>query len=581
MRRQKGALSPWVVAGIAAVAAAIACAALATNSLRRGELSTVDTRFMVRGSEPPRAGIVLVALDGRTLHQLELQPPLPRSIHARLIEVLYRARPKLIAYDFQFVGRTKSAEDNALLRALAQARPVLVATHDTSAGPLPVAGRTPNRGVSHVPLGSAAVLNDADGKVRRLLYVPYELPSFDVAAAALTTGRGVSVANFDGNSAWIDYAGPPGTYPTYSFGAVLSGRVPPSTFTGKIVIVGTTDPIEKDVFPTPVSDRVMSGAELHANALATILDGFPLRAVPSTVNYALIVVLVALTAALVFRLPIAAGLGACGVVLIGLGVGAQLAFDEGLIVAVTYPAAGIVLSSVGALATRVASERRQRAHLREVFGRFVPPRVVDDVIARADDDLRLGAIRADATVMFVDLRGFTTFSENEDVNRVMEVINRYFTEVSDAVFAHGGTLLSYNGDGVVAMFGAPVLSTRHADQALAAGREIVTARMPRVNEWLSTQGVGPLGVGVGIASGEVLSGNVGSATRMEYTAIGDVANLAARLQAMTKGSGHQLFLSGETRDRLADGGNGVRYIGPRDVRGRGAKVEVWTIADSA
>ena len=172
-----------------------------------------------------------------------------------------------------------------------------------------------------------------------------------------------------------------------------------------------------------------------------------------------------------------------------------------------------------------------------MFSRFVPETVVDQVLARTDGDLRLGGVSLEGTVMFTDLRGFTTFAEALPPARVIECLNRYLDEMSDAILAHGGTLVSYMGDGIMAVFGAPIEQADHADRALAAAREMLDERLPTFNAWLRENELSEgFQMGIGLNSGQVMSGNVGSERRLEYTAIGDTTNTAARLEGMTKGS---------------------------------------------
>ncbi|MHB8660205.1 MAG: CHASE2 domain-containing protein [Solirubrobacteraceae bacterium] len=573
-RGRVGPAPLWVLLTIALISGGIALLADATHALRSLELSTIDARFALRGYRPPPRNIVLVALDARTLDKLGVRPPLRRSLQARLLERLHKSHPRLIADDFQFIGRTDAGDDRALIRALFHAKPVLLGTHDGSDGVVPVIGgvNLPHIGAS---VASVAVLNDPDGKVRRMLYAPVALKSFDVAAAELASGRTIPQRRFDDNTAWIDYRGPPGSFSTYSFVDVLAGRIPPSVFQKKIVIVGATDPIEKDIFPTPISDREMAGTEIHANAIATILDGLPLGQVPLSLDYLVVLLVAGLITLVIARVrPAFAVLLSAGGLAV-LCVGAQLAFNRGAIISVTYPALALGLSTVGTITARVAAERREREHLRNLFARFVPHEVVDDVIASTDDDLRLRAIRCDGSVLFVDIREFTTFAEAEDADRVLAVVNRYFTEMSEAVFVHGGTLLAYQGDGIVACFGAPVMQPDHADRALAAAREMLTTRMRRLNDWLEEQHAPKLAIGIGLNSGELMAGNVGSTRRLEYTVIGDVPNVAARLEGMTKGSGYSLLISGETRQRLNRPPDELTCLGHRTIRGRTATIEVW------
>ena len=151
--------------------------------------------------------------------------------------------------------------------------------------------------------------------------------------------------------------------------------------------------------------------------------------------------------------------------------------------------------------------------------------------------------------MFSDLRGFTSFSETLEPERVIESLNRYLTEMSEAILDHGGTLVAYMGDGIMAVFGAPLKQDDHADRALEAAREMLD-RMEGFNGWLREQGLHDgFKMGIGLNSGPVMSGNVGSERRLEYTALGDTTNTAARLEGMTKGTPHQLYLADTTKQR--------------------------------
>jgi adenylate cyclase len=150
--------------------------------------------------------------------------------------------------------------------------------------------------------------------------------------------------------------------------------------------------------------------------------------------------------------------------------------------------------------------------------------------------------------------------------------------MSDAIMDNGGTLVAYMGDGIMAVFGAPIEQEDHADRALAAAREMLKVRLPRFNEWLKGEGLGDgFAMGIGINSGSVMSGQVGSERRIEYTAIGDTTNTAARLEGMTKGSGHQVFVADSTKVALRGDGIELQIVGEHEVRGRTHKIVVWTI----
>jgi len=220
----------------------------------------------------------------------------------------------------------------------------------------------------------------------------------------------------------------------------------------------------------------------------------------------------------------------------------------------------------------------ERARVHDVFCRFLPDHVVDDVLERTDDDLRLGGVSTVGTVMFTDLRGFTAFTEKRTPELVISALNRYFDETSDAILEHGGTLVAYRGDGFLAAFGAPIEVEDHADRALATARDMIDVRLPRFNEWLRSNGFGEdVAMGVGLNSGLFMSGNVGSHRRLEYTVHGDTVNTASRIEGLTKTLGGPILLSESTRAALLRPPPDLRSVGEVEVRGRQSGVVLWTV----
>ncbi len=232
--------------------------------------------------------------------------------------------------------------------------------------------------------------------------------------------------------------------------------------------------------------------------------------------------------------------------------------------------------NAGLMKKRLHDLERSRVH--DVFSRFLPEHVVEDVLARTDDDLRLGGVRTVGTVMFTDLRGFTAFTERQSPEFVIAALNRYFDETSDAILENGGTLVAYRGDGFLAVFGAPFEIDDHADRALATAREMVDLRLPRFNEWLRANASGEeVRMGVGLATGPFMSGNVGSMRRLEYTVHGDPVNTASRIEGMTKTVGRPILLSDATVEALVSPPGDLERLGDFEVRGRDASVTLWTV----
>jgi class 3 adenylate cyclase len=218
----------------------------------------------------------------------------------------------------------------------------------------------------------------------------------------------------------------------------------------------------------------------------------------------------------------------------------------------------------------------ERERLRDVFARFLPESVVEEVLMRGGSDPRLGGVRVDATVMFCDLRGFTAFAERTPADRVIDVLNRYLGEMADAVLDAGGTLVGFLGDGILAIFGAPIPVTDHADRALAAARVMLTERLPRFNEWAREQGFDDsFSMGVGLNSGSVMSGNVGSERRLEYTAIGDTVNTASRIEQLTKEYPFGALIADDTRQLLTLPANDLTFLGDVAIRGRATSTALW------
>jgi adenylate cyclase len=574
---------------VALLASGLGVLAYATHLLRRPEQQSIDARFAIRGSQPHRlARMVVVAIDDQTFSDfnnsgLHAQWPFPRRYHARVIDALRRAGAKVIAFDVQFTEATDEADDNALIEAVGHARNVVLAT--TVVGPHGSTNVLGGDALLH-QLGTRAadtnLVPDTEGELRTVRYSIDGLQTLGVVLAEADTGRRVRASRFGGAShpVPIDYAGPPGTVPTISFSRVYEGRFTPAQLAGKIVIVGPTASSLQDLHQTPTSGSTpMSGPEVLANATATVLDGIPLREAPGWVNVALIVLLGCAAPLSSVGLPPLRSL--LGSLALGLAttVLIQVVFNSGWIVAFTYPLAALLLAALGTLFVIYLSEAFERQRVRAMFARFVPAEVVDQVLARTDGNLRLDALERDCTVLFSDLRGFTSFSEAQPPARVIEAVNFYVNEMTEAILDAGGTLITYMGDGIMALFGAPLEQPDHAERALAAAREMMGPRLGRFNAWLAERGYPqPFRMGIGLNSGPVLAGNLGSDHRLEYTAIGDTVNTAARLESMTKGSGHQLFISQSTLDFLTRSQPQLTFVDELEVRGRRSKVRVWAMA---
>ncbi|HEY5977308.1 MAG TPA: adenylate/guanylate cyclase domain-containing protein [Solirubrobacterales bacterium] len=570
---------------VAAIAAAIAIVAYAAPLLSALENQSVDARFSVRGTQELPDDIVVVQVDDRTFSELGVQWPFPRSMHARVIDRLRQAGAAVVAIDIQFTEPTKVREDNALIEAVGRMGGVVLSTTEVG-----------KNGSTNV-LGGDAVLREfgaraantgvepnSGGTYRTMEYEVEGLVTFPIAVAEAATGEAIEEDEMEaGGEAWIDFRGPPDTFRQISYSRVLRGKVPARVLRGKTVVIGASAPSLQDVHPTATSGtELMSGPELQANAIWTAENGFPLASSPLVVDLLLILLMAAAPAAMTLRLPTIPALVGALALAIAYVAASQLAFNAGTVTPIVYPLMALAISALGALAVNYVLTAFERQRVRDAFGRFVPEPVVEEVLARTDGDLRLGGVRREGTVIFTDLRGFTSFAEQLQPDLVITVLNHYLEEMSDAIMDHGGTLVAYMGDGIMAVFGAPLEQDDHADRALAAAREMIAVRLPSFNRWMQEQEMGRgFEMGIGVNSGSVMSGQVGSKRRIEYTAIGDTTNTAARLESMTKGSGHQVFLAESTRQALTHGGDDLELVGEREVRGRAQGITIWTLSPPA
>jgi CHASE2 domain-containing sensor protein len=372
-KRRRAAL----LLAVALIAGGLGVLAHDAHLLRRLEQQTIDARFQIRGIEPARAsGVVLVNVDESTFnylrdHHLHARWPFPRRYDARVIDALHRAGARVIAVDIQFTEPSNRVDDNALIRAVGRAGGVVLSTSEVGPhGTTAVLGGDAVLSRVGARAANTSAIPDSDGVLRSTRYSVAGLRSFAVAVAEADTGRPVRPSLFGGarRPVPIDYAGPPGTFAGLSYSRVLSGRFPPHLFAGKIAIVGASAPTLQDLHQTPVSGSApMSGPEVLANEVTTVLAGIPLRAPPGAVT----ILLIALLALLV---PLAGlRLGTLAVVLTGVGVlvtwslATQLAFDSGSQLDYLDPVAALALATLGTALVGLWSDSRERRQLRDLF----------------------------------------------------------------------------------------------------------------------------------------------------------------------------------------------------------------------
>ena len=530
----------------------------------------------------PDAEIVIIDIDERSLALMSESVgrwPWPRSIHADLLAGLARQQPKAIVFDILFSDPDRiRAEDDAYFAEVIGATddtffPMLRLNDadDAQGIPLqkygPVLGATPSknanpqaRAVMVLPLpamletgriGTHNALADDDGVIRRYpIYISidgWRIPSLPAAV-----GKHLGWSLPAGEDITIHWHGQALSYARVSYADIHADlqrrdpQRPRDEFTDKIVIIGATANGLHDVRPTPLA-AFHAGVEILATSIDNLKNGDALKRVAPGWLAVLGVSLLALLAALI---RVSRHLAGSGLALMAfsllLVLGEYLALRWQLLLPVLTIIIFAWLYYIVTALMEYVRERRARERTVAAFGRFLDPRVVQMLVESGETTQALSSKSREISVLFSDIRGFTTLSETRTPEQVVELLNAYFTTQTDVIFRHEGTLDKYIGDAIMAFWNAPVDQPGHALQAVAAALEM-SEKLDQFREHAGEL-AGNLDIGIGVHSGPAVVGFIGSASRQDYTAIGDTVNLSSRIEGLTKGFA-RVLVSEETKDQ--------------------------------
>lgn len=536
---------------------------------------------------------VIVAIDEPSFAEINSQWPWPRSLHARLIAQLRAAGAKVIGLDIVFAEPSTPENDAALAAALGP-DVVLAGDETLIASPqgdqLVRAEPLPQFTATGAVTGIASISLDADGTFRR---IPHYADGF---AAKLAEAAGAS--NVQSMSGMLAQAfGPSRTYPTASYYQALDPKtfLPEGYFRDRVVIVGLSlqnpPAIQaggSDAFATPYTvhtAKLVYGAEVQATIADNLMRNLAIgRPGP------LVVLALTLAATAIGALTVMRGTGwrtAVAGLFIGLGfiVASYLLLRFGReFVSPAAPILAFASVVVGQAALDYAEERRNRKQVTRAFSQYISPVLVER-LAEDSSHLKLGGELRTLSILFSDVRGFTTIAETlkNDPQHLTTLINRLLTPLSDVVFAHGGTIDKYIGDCIMAFWNAPLDDPDHAVNAVAAGLdmlaaiEVLNAELKREAEATGAPFY-PLKVGVGINTGDCVVGNMGSSRRFDYSALGDAVNLASRLEGTSKNYGVSLLIGEETARQVAEKFT-VLELDRVTVKGRTTASPVYTVVN--
>ncbi|WP_051534443.1 adenylate/guanylate cyclase domain-containing protein [Deefgea rivuli] len=443
-------------------------------------------------------------------------------------------------------------------------------------------------------VGFANLHPDADGGVRRFISKPAlnlapELRSGapQYALAALMAG-----APDKARSGLIHFAGPPGSFPSLPISRLLAPNAAQDpavrALAGKIILIGAHFQGMGDTHSTPYSRAMlslagqnMSGVEIHANIIETLLARNPTQNLATLPRLILLTVLFISATLLFQRLALSWGVLLAVAFLIGLLLIGQGLFYFGFLLPAADAQLGLLICWGLSYGRRFTRETRERRKIQQLFSRYVSSAVLNKIMAQ-DKLPDLGGESYQLTVLFADIRDFTAISEQLSAHEVVEFLNVYFEQICAPVFLYGGSIDKFIGDAIMVQFGAPLATPDHARRAVQTALAIQAAAQ-QFATWMETRFAGrnlpPFRIGIGLHTGVAVVGHIGSQRRMEYTAIGDTINLAARIESATKELGCTLLASSET---LAAAGGGI-VTGRQsriNVKGRQQSVDVIEILDS-
>ncbi len=599
--------------------------------LRTIDLKLSDFRFKIRGEVTPNSNVAIVAIDEKSINQLG-RWPWSRYRLAELIDKLKDYDPKVIAFDITFSEHESEDADRALGEALEKFRSPILGyffRKDSTQEPSPVSVKQikrssiklikflgdpktnfidqfnsadlniPEIGAHAKGFGFFNAIPDDDGTVRRAqLLIKYKdeiYPSLNIAGMKHFLGgeilltfasygvdglyvRQTQIPTNENGQLIINYYGRGKTFSTYSVVDVVSEKIPKEALKDKLVFIGATETGIADVKPTPF-DPVFPGVEIHATVAGSILDGrFLIKDnITTAIDIALLSILpVTLVLLLMQVQKTFIGFAAFAAFVLLHLLGNYLAFTRlSLLLSALFPALslGFVYTLFEGYRNLVIEKRNR--YLRKAFSSYVSPELVAEIL-QDPDTLKLGGESKSISVLFSDIRGFTTLSEILHPETLVAILNEYLNPMTQIVMNERGTLDKYIGDAIMAIFGAPLDVSDHPERACKAAL-FMLENLENLNLKWKDRDWPNISVGIGINTGEAIVGNMGTDMRFEYTAIGDTVNLASRLEGLNKLYGSEIIISKSTLENLDSSQFFVRELDLVQVKGKEQPIAIFEL----
>ncbi|MGO9613633.1 MAG: CHASE2 domain-containing protein [Dissulfurispiraceae bacterium] len=590
-----------------------------------------DYSFYFRGPLRPPPSIVIAAIDEKSIQRFG-RWPWSRDKLASLVDKLSAAGAELIVFDiifsedeandpslgqamkiagnvilpvvFDFEGKKAINEDDLLITSAFSS----VSDPERFSNYPPISAQgvlmpVPTLAKEAMALGHINMFPDEDGSLRSeslvIGYNGYLYPSISLKTSAIYLGippEKVVVKATEGiqlgkryvptdkwGRAMIFYYGPNGTFTHLSISDILDGLVKTETLQGKIVLIGATAVGIYDLRVTPLSPA-MTGIEKQANVIASMLESRFLRSATLSTNIMILFIAGVVFSLLITRLRALSASVVTVIFMIGTAFcGYRIFIQEGTWFKIVYPILNFLTIFVNVTVYNYAVEERYARRIRAMFSSYVTEKIVNELI-KNPDMAKLGGDRREVTVLFSDVRGFTSFSEKHSPEQVVSILNEYLGEMTDIVFKWDGTLDKFIGDAILAFWGAPMKQDNHAELAVKCALNM-TKKLSELHEKWKAEGKPLLDAGIGINTGDVIVGNIGAeGKKMDYTVIGDHVNLGSRIESLTRKYNTHILISEFTLDKvraLISSGKiysvNVKGLEKVIVKGKEKPVEIYEI----
>jgi len=594
------------------------------------ELLWIDTNFNLRGSQEISGDVVIVDVSDEAFEELGLYP-FPRSYWAKVIENLNEAGAAVIVFDIEITEATQPAEDVPLAIAAAKYGNVIFAGKfiEKRTGRaierriLPPIGEITSR---DIPWGLVGISQDQDGFVRHYtLFSTYAQKQYYTIGVKgiqmfLEEKRDESVNFFNsidkfgigsyimpkssGNTVFLNYYGPAHTFTYYHVDTVIDDSTfqvisekkygiemnlfedlkKGDVFKDKIVLIGATAEELHDLFPTPFYNPkrghgLTPGVEIHANFIEMVLQSQYLQSIPY-LYFIIGLLFCVFFINLIFNFfkpTINAVIGVLLIITYIVFVYFMFSSKQ-IIIHITEVPTAIMISFLGNLVMQYYVGRKEKLFIKKAFQQYVAKDIVD-LIVKDPKRLKFGGQVQELTVLFSDLRSFTTYTEQHDTKEVVEILREYLTEMVDVIKENSGTVDKFVGDAIMALFGVPYYYEMHAYNACKTAL-IMAERLKNLQEKWTKEGKDCVQFGIGIHTGSALVGNLGSEQIFDYTAIGDTINTGARIEPMNKiyETENHIIISETTYEAVKDKVE-ARYLDSKTLRGKGEPLKLYELVN--